>query len=47
MLLEADYTFVQFDGCNRWYVASKKPELMPAFRYHVEEYVHHSYLRRI
>ncbi len=47
MLIEANYTFVQFDGQNRWYVANEKPELMSAFQYHVQEYVHHSFIRRI
>lgn len=47
MLIEADYSFVQFDGQNRWYVANEKPDRIPPFKYHVEEYLHHSYPRRI
>ena len=47
LLIQAEYTFVQSDGQNRWYVANEKPDRMPAFRYPVEEYVHHSYPRRV
>lgn len=47
MLLAADYTFVQFDGQNRWYVANEMPDRMPPFQYKVEEYVHHRFPRRI
>jgi hypothetical protein len=47
LLIQADYTFVQFDGQNRWYVANEKPDRMAAFQFPVEEYIHHIYPRRI
>lgn len=47
LLIQANYTFVQFDGQNRWYVANERPERMSAFQYRSDSYVHHSYPRRI
>jgi FkbM family methyltransferase len=47
LLIQADYTFVQFDGQNRWYVANERPERMAAFQYKYDDYIHWSFLRRI
>lgn len=47
LLIQANYTFVQFDGCDRWYVANEKPDRMPPFQYRSDNYVQHSYPRRI
>lgn len=32
LLTDRDYSFVYFDGLNRFYVAKEHPELMPSFR---------------
>lgn len=47
LLIEADYTFVQDDGQNRWYVANERPERMSAFEYRFDDYTHWTYLRQI
>jgi FkbM family methyltransferase len=47
LLLASDYTFVQFDGQNRWYVANEHPELMSAFDYRFDDYVHWTQRRHV
>jgi FkbM family methyltransferase len=47
MVLAADYTFVGFDGLNRWYVANEHPERMGAFKYPTDDFIHFSHVRRI
>jgi len=47
IVVGSGYRFVRFDGLNRWYVAEEHQELIPAFDFPPDDYIHWTYQREM